>query len=271
MAKNLTLQARKLLSDGTQIPYLGLGVYRSDAGGETYDSALDALRKGYRHIDTAQLYGNEEDVGRAVRDSGIPRSEVWVTTKVWHSNFGSRDRTIASLDKSLKRMGLDYVDLLLLHCPPSKALRAEVWKTLELLQREGKVKSIGVSNYGVHHLKEMESYATVKPSVNQVEISPYLTRKDIVNYCNEHQIAVEAYSPLTKGKKLDDPKLVQIAQKYNVSTAQLLIRYGLEHDFITLPKSVTPARIEANSKVFHFAIEKADLDALDAFNVNLSK
>lgn len=263
----MTTIATKLLNDGTKIPLIGLGVYQA-AAEETLASVKTALSLGYRHVDTAQLYGNEAEVARAVKESGIPREEVWITTKVWRSSFGYQ-KTLDSLEKSLQKMKLGYVDLLLLHCPPSPDIRAETWKAMEKIKEEGKAKSIGVSNYGIHHLEEMKSYARVMPSVNQIELSPYLTRTALVDYCKQNDIVLEAYSPLTKGEKLADSKLVALSKKYSVTPAQLLIRWGIEHDFVTLPKSVTPERISQNANVFGFKISKEDLDAMDSWNQNL--
>jgi len=258
----------KLLNDGTRIPLIGLGVYQA-AAEETLASVKTALSLGYRHIDTAQLYGNEAEVARAVKESGVPREEVWITTKVWRSSFGYQ-KTLDSLEKSLQKMKLGYVDLLLLHCPPSPEVRQETWRAMEKIKEEGKARSIGVSNYGVHHLEEMRHYAKVMPSVNQIELSPYLTRNAIVDYCNKNGIALEAYSPLTKGQKLSDPKLVNLSKKYSgVTPAQLLIRWGIEHDYVTLPKSVTPDRIAQNADVFGFKISKEDLDVMDSWNQDL--
>lgn len=183
------------------MPVFGLGVYQARRGGETYAAVLEALKQGYRSIDTAAVYGNEEDVGRAIRDSKVPRSEIFVTTKLWNSDHGF-ERCLAALPASLSRLGLFYVDLYLIHSPV-RGLRVETWRAMEVLLAAGKTRAIGVSNYGIHHLKELFAVCKVRPAVNQIEISPFLTREELSGFCRQEGIYVEAYSPLTKGIFVD--------------------------------------------------------------------
>ncbi|KAL1932793.1 hypothetical protein VTP01DRAFT_8471 [Rhizomucor pusillus] len=266
MASPTGLTSKRKLNDGNEIPVIGFGVYNAKPGNETEQAVKWALETGYRHIDTAKCYYNEESVGKALKESGIPREEIFVTTKLWDDSHGT-EKAVAALETSLKKLGLDYVDLYLIHSPtPGKELRLESWKALEKLKKEGKIKSIGVSNYGVHHLKELLEACTVKPVVNQIEVTPYLARTQIEKFCEKHDILIEAYSPLTMGEKLKDEKLVKIAEKYGKSTAQILIRWSLQKKYIPLPKSVHKERIESNAQVFDFEISEEDMKTLDSFD-----
>lgn len=258
------------LNNGVAIPVLGLGVFKSPTGAETVNTVRYALEAGYRHVDTARIYGNEADVGRGLRLATIPRDQVFVTTKLWESDQGY-DSAKAACRESLRLMELDYIDLFLIHWPvPHK--RRYSWMGLEELLDEGKVRAIGVSNYLVRHLEELFSYARILPAVNQIELSPYnyQQRRDTVDLCRANGIAVEAYSPLTKGLKLGDPRLIEIAAHYGRTPAQVLIRWCLEKGFIVLPKSNRPERIRENAAVFDFSITGADMSLLDSFNENLA-
>ncbi|KAL3697293.1 hypothetical protein R1sor_011369 [Riccia sorocarpa] len=239
-----------------------LGVAKS--GEATLEAVLVALKNGYRHIDTAQFYGNEADVGKAVRESGIPREEIFVTTKLWQTDQGY-EKCLLRFETSLKQLGLDYVDLYLVHSPLS-AERLDTWRAMEQLLQSGKARSIGVSNYGIHHLKELFDNCKVRPSCNQLELHPYSTRTELVSFCQKEGIVLEAYTPLTLGQKLNDPGVVEIAKRYNKSTAQLLIKWCLQKGFVVLPKSVTPSRIIENISVFDFEISKEDIAKLDSFD-----
>ncbi|KAF9162164.1 hypothetical protein DFQ26_003819 [Actinomortierella ambigua] len=253
------------LSNARQIPLLGFGVYELEQGGEAEECILWALQAGYRHFDTASLYGNEVSVGNAIRKSGIPRNQIFVTTKLWDDDQGY-ESALEACDLSLEKLGLDYIDLYLIHSPSCGAeLRRESWKALEKLVTQGKVKSIGVSNYGVHHLKELlGSNPTIRPVVNQIEVTPWCTRTEIVSFCKAQNIAIAAYSPLTRGLKLQEPTLVKIAHKYGKSTAQVLIRWSLQKGYVVLPKSSNKARIEQNADVFDFDIADGDMATLDS-------
>ena len=248
------------------IPQVGLGVYKTEPGPVTRNAVLAALEAGYRHIDTAMIYNNEADVGAAIKASSIDRGEVFVTTKLWNDDHGY-DNTLAAFDRSLGQLGLDYVDLYLIHWPVPE-LRLDTWRALERLTLDGRVRDIGVSNYLASHINEILEYAPVVPAVNQIELSPYLyrTRFDTVERCRENGIVIEAYSPLTKGRKLDDPILTDIGNAHEKTAAQVLIRWGIQQGFVVLPKSVNPDRIVENHDVFDFELtedEMARLDGLD--------
>lgn len=266
---SLTIQSKVTLNNGVEIPYLGLGVFRSAEGKEAREAVRLSLELGYRHIDTAMIYGNEQSVGEAVRESSLPRSEIFVTTKLWNADQGY-DSALEALETSLGKMGLEQVDLYLIHWPVQDK-RLDSWRALETLYQQGRCRAIGVSNYMVHHLEELLEVAQVTPAVNQIELTPYnyRSRKDVVDFCRQHRIQVQAYSPLTRGQKLKDPRLVDIAQRYNKSTAQILIRWALERELIVLPKSAHPERIKENAAIFDFSISKEDLELLESFDEGL--
>jgi len=263
-------EQRIKLNDGREMPQFGLGVFRAASGGETEAAVLHALRSGYRHIDTAELYRNEEDVGRAIKtfmaESGVKRDELWVTTKLWPTGGRGMPEVRAALRSSLAKLQLSYVDLYLIHSPQAVDLRLEQWKAMEALRDDGLAKSIGVSNYGVHHLKELLAMARHVPAVNQVEINPYILRAELATFCRSHGIAVEAYSPLTKGRKLSDPKLLDLAAKYSLSPAQVLIRWCLQKGYVVIPKSTTPSRIEENAALGDKDIHPDDMALLEGFD-----
>lgn len=265
----LTIRSTIRLNNGVEIPRLGLGVYRAAAGAETRNAVLWALEAGYRHVDTAAAYGNEADVGRAIRESGIPRANVFVTTKLWNDDHGY-DAALAAFDASLERLGFDYVDLYLIHWPVPE-LRLESWRALERLYEEGRAHAIGVSNYMVQHLEELLAHCTVVPAVNQIELTPWSwrTRRDVVELCRAHGIALEAYSPLTKGRKLGDPTLRAVAERVGRTPAQVLIRWALERDLIVIPKSANRGRIRENADVFDFTLSPADMERLEALDEGL--
>ncbi|KAK9361547.1 NADP-dependent oxidoreductase domain-containing protein [Lipomyces starkeyi] len=261
----LSLTSRVRLSSGYDMPVLGFGVYLS-YGEEVINSVYHALKVGYRHIDSATLYENEREVGVAIKkwihDTGGKREDVFFTTKVWDTDHGYNN-TKKSINWSLRQCDLGYIDLYLVHSPyPGRQLRKETWKAMEEAVQEGKVRSIGVSNYGIKHLNEMESYATVKPAVNQLEVHPFLTRKELVEYCQAHDIVVEAFCPITRGQKFKDQRVQALVKKYNRTPAQILLRWSLQRGLVPLPKSSSPKRIEENSKVFDFEIESKDMDTL---------
>lgn len=259
----MTIPTTVKLGTGASLPRVGLGVFQTPRGESTEKTVLAALSLGYRHVDTAAIYGNEADVGRAVRGSGLPRSEVFVTTKLWNSEQGE-DEARRAFDASLSRLGLDHVDLYLLHWPVS-GKRLASWRTLEKLHAEGRAKAIGVSNFMVRHLEELLGAAKVAPHVNQIELSPFLQQRDVRAFCARHGIVVEAYSPLTKGERLDHAEVVRIARALGRTPAQVLLRWGLESDLVVLPKSIRPERLRENLDVFGFELgaHKAALDALE--------
>jgi len=263
----LTITSTRKLNSGQEIPVLGLGVYQTPAGRVTQEAVKFALKTGYRHVDTASLYGNEEDVGRGVRDGRVPREQVFVTTKLWNRDHGY-DSALSACDKSLRRLGLGYIDLYLIHWPVTE-LRGETWKALMELQRRGSCRAIGVSNYTIRHLQELLDSSEVTPTVNQVEFNPFLYQEDLLHFCNDKGIQLEAYSPLTRGHKLRHPTVVDVAQRYSKSPAQVMIRWSLQHGLVVIPKSARPERIRENSEVFDFEISAADMSRLDSLSEDL--
>jgi methylglyoxal/glyoxal reductase len=264
---SLTIMSTKELNSGQEIPMLGLGVYQTPAGRITQEAVKFALKTGYRHIDTATIYGNEEDVGRGVRDSGVPREQVFVTTKLWNSDHGY-DAALKACDRSLRRLGLEYIDLYLIHWPVTE-LRGETWRALVELQRRGSCRAIGVSNYTVRHLQELLDGSEVTPAVNQVEFNPFLYQEELLKFCSGKGIQLEAYSPLTRGHKLSHPTVLDVAKKHSKSPAQIMIRWSLQHELVVIPKSARPERIKENSEVFDFNISPADMSRLDSLSEDL--
>jgi diketogulonate reductase-like aldo/keto reductase len=276
------------LNDGHAIPRLGFGVWQVRSGRTTEVAVATALEAGYRHIDTAAAYGNEAGVGAAIRSSGLPREDIYVTTKLWNDDHRDPE---AALEKSLRNLKMDYVDLYLIHFPVRE--RRRTWPLFEKLRAQGKARSIGVSNYTVRHMKELLGETKTVPAVNQVEIHPYLYQRELIDLCKANGVLIEAYSPLTHGQRLNDPKLVAIAKKYSKNgaaapvwrhlplmenlaradgvktTAQVLIRWGLQKGFVVIPKSSNPRRIVENAQVFDFELSDADMRALDGFDENL--
>ncbi|MGQ0797418.1 MAG: aldo/keto reductase [Methanobacteriota archaeon] len=258
---DLAITTRFPLNDGRAIPALGLGVFQIPAGRATRVAVGEALAAGYRLVDTARLYGNERDVGAAVRESGLPRDDVFVTTKLWNSDHGY-ERALRAFEASRAALGLDYVDLYLIHWPVP-GLRADSWKALVKLRDSGLCRSIGVSNYTVDHLEELLRTSDVVPAVDQVEFSPFLFQRDLLDYCVRHGIVLEAYSPLTKGARLRDPLLREMAAKYARTPAQVLLRWALQHGVVVIPKSARPERIRENARLFDFSISAKDMAVLD--------
>jgi diketogulonate reductase-like aldo/keto reductase len=253
------------LNNGVSMPYLGLGVFQAKSGGETRDAVRYALELGYRHIDTASVYRNEQDVGQGIRDSSIARSEIFVTTKVWNSDQGY-ESTLRACRDSLQRLGLDYVDLYLIHWPVED-LRPHTWRALQTLAGDGLCRAIGVSNYMVRHLQEV-CEGPVIPAVDQVELSPFLSQRDLIAFCRQHGIQVEAYSPLARARKFGHEVLRALAAKHDKTEAQIMIRWALEHDLVVIPKSSNPRRIRENAEVFDFSLDKDDMQRLDGLNEN---
>ena len=259
------LGSRVRTNQGVEIPWVGLGVFQTPPGAVTRTAVTDALAIGYRHIDTAALYGNEADVGEAIRASGVPREEVFVTTKLWYTEHGY-ERAKAACRASLERLGLGWIDLYLIHAPraPSPEERLASWRALEELQRDGLCRAIGVSNYAVRHLDELLERSGVVPAVNQVEMHPFVYDPALFRYCADHRIVLEAYSPLTRGRRLDDPTVAAVAAAHGRTPAQVLVRWGLEHGVVEIPKSVRRERIAENAAVFDFALTEGELARLDA-------
>ena len=257
--------ARVELRDGRKIPVVGLGVFQTPPGAVTQQAVRWALEAGYRHIDTAAMYGNEVDVGTAVRESGVPREEVFVTTKLWHTEQGY-EPALRAARRSAEALGLGYIDLYLIHWPraPTPEERLGSWKAFEELQTEGLVRSIGVSNFAPRHLEPILARARSPPVVNQIEFHPFVYDSEILAFCDRHKIRVEAYSPLTRNRRLDDPTIAEIARAHARSPAQVMIRWGLQHGVVELPKSVHRERIEENARVFDFALSTDEMARLDA-------
>lgn len=260
----LRIDSKTELNNGIEMPLFGLGVFRSGPGDETVDAVSGALQIGYRLIDTARMYGNEKEVGLAVRKSSIAREEIFVTTKLWNDDHGY-DPALRAFDSSIKTLGLDYVDLYLIHWPV-QGRRKESWKALERIAASGGCRAIGVSNYTIRHLEEMFDYAEVIPAVNQVEFSPFLYQKELLDFCKRHKIHLEAYSPLTRGRKFGDPTVISMAEKYSRTAAQILLRWAVQHGVTVIPKSVRFNRIMENADIFDFEISENDMAVLDTLN-----
>lgn len=249
-----------------QIPQFGFGVFQIEPA-RTAEAVRTALEAGYRHIDTAQGYGNEEGVGQAVRESGLPRDEVFITTKLINSRHGY-DEAIAALDESLQKLGLDYVDLYLIHWPRPHADRyVETWRAFEKILSDGKARSIGVSNFQVPHLQRLAAETGTVPAVNQIELHPWLIQRELREYHREHGIATEAWSPIGKGGDLlREERIVALAEKYGKTPAQVVLRWHIQHGNIVFPKSVTPSRIRENIDIFDFELSADDVAAIDGLD-----
>lgn len=248
------------LANGLSIPQMGLGVYKVPAD-EVYDTVRSALELGYRHIDTASFYENEEGVGQAIKDSGIPRDEIFITTKVWNDEQGY-DNTLKAYERSIKKLQIDAADLYLIHWPVPDIYN-ETWKALEHLYKEGRVKAIGVSNFLEHHLENLLETAEIKPIANQIELHPKLMQKSTVDYCRTNNIVIQSWSPLGRAQYLDDRLLGDLAEKYEKTPAQIIIRWHLQHGFVVIPKSIDPIRQEENISVFDFEISDDDMNKMD--------
>ena len=259
----LNIDSRIKLNNNIHIPIIGLGTWILN-GKAAYDAVSWALESRYRLIDTATIYGNERNVGKAIKDSEITREEVFITTKVWKSDQGYNN-ALAAFDKSLKKLGLDYIDLYLIHWPVVGKI-IETWKAMEKIYDEGKARAVGVSNYNIFFLNELFDNAKKIPAINQVEFSPFLYQEALLKFCETHNIYLEAYSPLTRGYKLDHPRLVEIAHKYNKSVPQILIRWGLQHHVIEIPKSGNKTHIRENIDVFDFSLKTDEMGQLDNLN-----
>jgi diketogulonate reductase-like aldo/keto reductase len=272
------------------MPTVGLGVYQVPPGKDTHQAVTCALESGYRLIDTARYYENEESVGQALRDAGIPRKEVFVTTKLQNADHGF-DQTLRAFDDSLKKLGLDYLDLYLIHWPvaapqwqnwkplkaildrvwqpASRPLRMESWRAMERIAAEGRCRAIGVSNYTIRHLEQLLRTCKIVPAVNQVEFTPFLYQQELLSFCRSHGIQLEAYSPLTRGQRLSHPVVAGLADKYQRSSAQILIRWALQHDVVAIPKARSRSHIQENISVFDFSISAQDMESLNRLNQNL--
>lgn len=260
-----TIQGSVTLHNGVKMPQLGFGVFKVKNGSETVESVKKALEAGYRHIDTAAIYGNEEGVGQAIRESGIPREELFITSKVWNTEQGF-EKTLQAYEDSLKRLGTEYLDLYLIHWPGTDKY-IDTWKALEKLYTDSRVRAIGVSNFHVHHLENLMNHTELKPVINQIELHPRLSQLEIREYCKKHDIKVEAWGPLGQGNLISEPTINHIADKHGKTAAQVMIRWHLQNDIVVIPKSVTPSRIVENTQVFDFELSLDEMNQIDSLNL----
>ncbi len=255
------------LNNGVEIPSVGFGVFKIKDGDDVYHAVLKAIQSGYRLIDTAAIYGNEEGVGKAIKDSGVEREDLFITTKLWNEDQGY-EKAFNAFDLSLKKLGLDYLDLYLIHWPgPDHDLYVESWKALEKLHDDGKVRAIGVCNFHIPHLKYLMENTEIIPAVNQIELHPRMNQKEIRDYCKEQTILVEAWGPLMQGKKdLDDPLFVELGKKHGKTPAQIILKWHHQNEVLAIPKSETPSRIEENIHIFDFALSEDDMERINNYN-----
>ena len=258
------LQGTYRLHNGVEMPYFGLGVYLSKDGQEVINAIKWAVDAGYRHIDTASIYKNEEGVGIGVKEASVAREELFVVSKVWNSDQGY-ESTLKAFDDSLKRLGMDYLDLYLIHWPVEGKYK-ETWRALEKLYAEGRVRAIGVSNFLQHHLEDLMADAEVVPMVNQMEFHPYLVQQELLDFCNKNTIQYEAWSPMMQGKIFGMDAFEALAKKYNKTIAQIVLRWDLQKGVVTIPKSTKKERIESNAAIFDFEITQEDMELLDAMD-----
>jgi len=262
----LTLQSTTTLHNGVKMPWLGFGVFKVQDGQEAVDSVKEAIKVGYRSIDTAAIYGNEEGVGQGIAEANVPREELFITTKLWNSNQGY-ETTLSAFEDSMNKLGLDYLDLYLIHWPaPAQGKYVDSWKAIEKLYKDGRIRAIGVSNFHIHHLEDLIANCEIKPMVNQVEYHPSFNQAELHEFCKKNQIQLEAWSPLMQGGLLDNPTLLEIADKYNKSTAQVILRWDLQTEVVTIPKSIKPHRIAQNADIFDFELNSEDIKKINALN-----
>jgi len=261
-----SLQDTFTLHNGVKMPGFGLGVYKAADGEEVVNAIKYAVNAGYRAVDTAALYFNEDGVGAAIKQCGLPREELFITTKVWNSDQGY-ESTLAAFETSRNKLDVDYIDLYLIHWPVKEKYK-ETWRAMEELYRAGKVKAIGVSNFHQHHIEDLMTTAEIKPMVNQIEMHPVLTQEELRNYCCSQDIVVTAWSPLGRGNLLDEPILGEIAEKHNKSVAQVILRWHIQNDVIVIPKSTHEHRIIENGDIFDFELDAEEMQAINALNEN---
>ncbi|WP_408893674.1 aldo/keto reductase [Paenibacillus taichungensis] len=260
------VQDTTTLYNGVKMPWLGFGVFKVKDGEEVVDAVKTAIQAGYRSIDTAKAYNNETGVAQGIRESGIAREDLFITTKVWNGDQGY-ESTLAAFEASMERLELEYLDLYLIHWPV-KGKYKDTWRALEKLHKEGRIRAIGVSNFQIHHLEDLMTDATIKPAVNQVELHPLLIQTELREYCSKHQIQIEAWSPLGQGHLLEHPLLLEIAAKYSKSPAQVILRWDLQNGIVTIPKSVTPQRIRDNVDLYDFTLTTEEIERINQLNEN---
>lgn len=263
-----SIEETTTLHNGVKMPWLGFGVYQAKDGEEVINAVKYALKHGYRSIDTAAYYKNEEGVGQAIKQSGVAREDIFLTTKVWNSDHGY-ESTLRAFDESLKRLDVDYLDLYLIHWPgPNKESYIDTWRALEKLYQDGRVRAIGVCNFHIHHLEELLKVCEIKPMVNQVEYHPHLTQEELLSFCQKEKIQLEAWSPLKRGDLLHEPTLVKIAEAHNKTVAQVILRWDLQNKVVTIPKSVHEERIIANANIFDFELTDEEMKQMNSLNQN---
>ncbi|WP_306009565.1 MULTISPECIES: aldo/keto reductase [Bacillus] len=266
-----SIQDKTVLNNGVEMPWMGLGVFKVEEGPELVNAVKSAIKLGYRSIDTAAIYGNEEGVGQGIREgiaeAGISREDLFITSKVWNSDLGF-ESAIQAYETSLQKLGLEYLDLYLIHWPVEGKYK-DAWRALEALYKEEKVRAIGVSNFQVHHLEELLKDAEVKPVINQVEYHPRLTQQELKAFCRENGIQLEAWSPLMQGQLLDNEIIAAIAEKHGKSAAQVILRWDLQNGVITIPKSTKEHRIAANASIFDFELSSDEMEQISSLNQNL--
>ncbi|WP_163852616.1 aldo/keto reductase [Paenibacillus elgii] len=265
------LQATTTLNNGKAMPWFGIGVFKVEEGPELVDAVKAAVAHGYRSIDTAAIYDNERSVGQAIhealQETGLSREDLFVTSKVWNADLGY-EATLAAYETSLEKLGLDYLDLYLIHWPVAGKYK-DAWRALEALYKAGRVKAIGVSNFQIHHLEDLMNDAEIKPMVNQVELHPRLSQQALRDFCAQHGIQIEAWSPLMQGQLLDNPVLQEIGARHGKSVVQVILRWDLQHGIVTIPKSTKAHRIIENASVFDFELTAEEMARIDALNQNL--
>lgn len=252
-----------ILNNGVAMPWFGIGTYKAE-GREVADAVSTALELGYRSIDTAAVYGNEQEVGESIASSGVARNDLFVTTKVWNNDQGY-DSTLRAFETSSKKLGLDMIDLYLIHWPGVDKYK-DTWRALERLKEEGRVRAIGVSNFQIHHLQELLKDSSSVPAVNQVELHPRFIQKELHDFCTAHQIQIEAWAPLMKGRLQDNELLQGIAAQYGKSVSQVILRWELQNQIVIIPKSVTASRIKENSEIFDFELTDAEVQAISGLD-----
>lgn len=262
----LNINSRLKLNNGVEIPYLGLGTYRITSRRKIDRAINEAFETGYRLIDSAAAYGNEEEIGKVIKSISIPREEIFITTKLDNYDHGY-NQTLKAFDESLKKLDSDYIDLYLIHWPVRG--RNDSWKAMENILESGKCKAIGVSNFMIQHLEDLKNNSSIMPAVNQIEMNPFMFEKDVISFCNNLNIAIEAYTPITKGKRFKHKEIKRLSSKYQKTAAQIMLRWSLQHNAIVIPKSSHPDRIKENSDIFDFNLDDADMEILNSLNENL--
>ncbi len=262
----MNISSATILNNGVKMPWLGLGVFRAQEGEEVENAVRIAIEHGYRSIDTAAVYQNEVGVGKAVRESGIPREEIFLTSKVWNSDQGYHS-TLHAFEESLEKLQTNYLDLYLIHWPKGK-LSVETWKAMEELYEKKRIRAIGISNFLVHHLENFLPQCKVIPAVNQVEFHPELIQPELLNYCNQKNIQMEAWSPIMKGRVVSLPVIQALAAEYGKTTVQIVLRWDIQKEIVTIPKSVSPERIISNADIFDFELSDEDMAKIDRLDRN---